>query len=771
MERFYFDTEGRGPDLPTVGTLNWVLDIRTEILLLSWMIDDDPLVKLWVPDLSKVLHPEVWAFVKRRTHYHGELPLEVKMAATNPNCAWVAWNAAFDRAVIDQVGYLYGFPKMGIGRFLDAQAQAMASNLPGGLDMAGRALRLGEKTIGGKAIMKRFADPDMPLPGAQELFDACTTVEERDELMRISLEQWDLYLVYGGQDTKLMKQIWDVTRPLDDIEWAEYWAHEEINDHGMAVDIEFATAAVQYKDEEEAWVIKRCIELTDGAVQGPTFSAKITAWVYAHLPASLQLSMVKTWKEIDDEGDKQKVPDKLTCDKNTIKRLLEDIQEMDFQLDGAVEDNVVEFLELLEYGRSTSATKFQKIINQAVPSENPEDPPRLTYSYVFNGAGQTGRFSSRGVQIHNLPNKPMMNELDVMDMIIQGVPIEELRKLPLDKQMVEKWAKSNQKPTPTSVSAILGRLIRPTFITPKKRRYVWCDWSAIEARITPWLANTRDAREKVLEPFERGEDLYCANAETIFGVPAAEIKRLYNEGDVQAFGWRQAGKISVLSLGFLGGAGAYKAMARSYGVRATNEEAQLVVDGWRERNPWARAFGNKAEAAAFSAIANPLRMFDAGRLMYCFYPELMAGTLVCHLPCGRMLMYPMAQVSEIEKFGKPATAITYLNGNGRVSTWSGKLIENATQAYAASLLRATLLRIKTEWADWRATGAAFVCGDTHDEIIVECDEDLVEQIAGTYNAKGELEGGMLHEIMVRGFDHSEGLPLAAAAEEDWYYHK
>ena len=51
-----------------------------------------------------------------------------------------------------------------IEQTLCSQAQAQASNLSGSLDMAGRALGLGNKTVGGKAIMKRFADRRQPLP-------------------------------------------------------------------------------------------------------------------------------------------------------------------------------------------------------------------------------------------------------------------------------------------------------------------------------------------------------------------------------------------------------------------------------------------------------------------------------------------------------------------------------------------------------------------------------------------------------------------------------
>ena len=48
----------------------------------------------------------------------------------------------------------------------------------------------------------------------------------------------------------------------------------------------------------------------------------------------------------------------------------------------------------------------------------------------------------------------------------------------------------------------------------------------------------------------------------------------------------------------------YAAMARGYGMKLSNEDAQKIVDGWRARNTWARTFGDQCEGAAFSALNN-----------------------------------------------------------------------------------------------------------------------------------------------------------------------
>jgi hypothetical protein len=758
----HFDWETRSDsDLPTVGTLRYVLDPSTELLLLSWAIDDEP-VKLWCPDLTAELDPEVWKYVSSRMWCYGKgpamryagrdfppqsgflgTPAALKDHLFRPDGYVTAWNAAFDRACWQQIATPdYGFPKLDTEQVLDVMAQAQASNLPGSLDWAGRMLGLGTKTLGGKAVMKRFADANEPLPGDRR---EIARAPDRARAIKDAIDMWALYLDYSLQDTALMRDIWNATRPLDGEEWQDYWVSERINDRGMLADLDVCRGAVTYRQEEADFIAEECKRLTQGAITKPTLTTEINKWLYPRLGEQLGELMVK---ERDPETGEVT---RLSGAKDVMTRLLDEIR----QSDAPPEDDVVEFIELLQFGRSSSAIKFQKILDQEVDG-------RLTNSYVFNGAGQTGRMSSRGVQIHNLvratlsTKKNPSRELDTLDLVASRAPIEVLRRVPLSDEPddIERASRSA-----TSVNALLARLLRPTFIAPEGRMLVWGDWSNIEARVTPWLADTRAATEAVLDVVRASDadpskpDIYIFNAESIFGIPADVLWERYQNGDPETKAMRQSGKVAVLALGFLGGVGALKAMARGYGMRLSNEEAQRIVTGWRERNRWARKFGDKCEEAAFGAINRPGDIMVAGRLRYQYLPGLMGGTLICYLPDGRPIAYPKARVVEVEKFEKPARAISYLNGMGYRTVWPGIFVENGTQAAAASILRGTLRRL-----DEREPGT--VVGDTHDEIIGEVDE-----------ADALPFSERLHATMVEGFEWSAGLPLAAEVAVDWYYHK
>lgn len=714
-----FETQSER-DLPVTGTLRYVLDPTTRPLLNSWAIDDGP-VKLWCPDLSSELAPEVWAYVKSRMDVVQAPPTDFVELLSKPDGYVVAWNLSFDRACWQQIATPdYGWPALRIEQGLDAMAQSQASNLPGQLDWAGRMLGLGQKTVGGKAIMQRFARRQEPLPGAAVLIDAAP---DRVYAVERAVADWKLYLGYSVQDTELLRAVWKCTRPLDADEWRTYWASERINDRGMMVDLDVCRGAVAYREEEAEFVAAECKRLTDGAIGSPTLTKQINEWVYERLPDDLAESMVKARDEESGEATR------LTGDKNVMTRLLEDIAVCE----APPADNVVELLELLQFGRSSSAVKFEKMLAQEVDS-------RIYGQFVFNGARH--RFSSRGIQLHNLPRTALKNELDLLDMIAAQRPIEELRQF-------------------GPVSATLAKLLRPTIIAPEGKTLVWADYSAIEARVNPWLAGSRDAERAVLDPFRASDaddsipDVYILNAAVVFNIPVDVLWERYKNGDPEAKAMRQAGKIMVLSLGFLGGIGALKAMARGYGVRLDDKTAGDWVDGWRDRNRWARRFGDQVQAAVFSAMSKPMTYYKAGRIQYMFVPDLMGGTLVAILPDGRPITYPFARIEKIERFGKEQNTVTFLNGMGRSVMWSGLFVENNTQFTAAGLLREAIVRL-----EYDVEGPGETVGHTHDEIVLETPEDQAQATAHR-----------LVKTMTTGFDWTEGLPLAAEEAVSWYYTK
>lgn len=309
------------------------------------------------------------------------------------------------------------------------------------------------------------------------------------------------------------------------------------------------------------------------------------------------------------------------------------------------------------------------------------------------------------------------------------------------------------------VSRTLSYLIRPALVAPEGKMLVWADWSAIEARVLPWLAGSRGG-EKVLDIFRGNDadanapDIYMIEAANIYGMAPLDIPRKGDE--------RQIGKVAVLSLGFGGAVGALLAMATGYGIYMSETQAMEIVQKWRANNPWARNFWDQLWEAALTAINEPGTIRTAGRVAYTYDPGYLGGSLFCALPCGRLLTYPTIRWEDREVENRTTgkmemkRQLTYRRGYGRAALWYGKFAENVTQAFAGSLLRHKLVRLRAH------EDTMPVVAHTHDEIVTETEDtpEAVEQAKHTLLA-----------LMTENEDWNAGLPLAAEASSLDFYSK
>lgn len=299
--------------------------------------------------------------------------------------------------------------------------------------------------------------------------------------------------------------------------------------------------------------------------------------------------------------------------------------------------------------------------------------------FQFYGANRSGRWAGRLIQLQNLPQNHMNDLADARELVRTG-----------DYDTLELLY--------DDIPDTLSQLIRTAFIARPGYKFVVSDYSAIEARVLAHLAG-ESWRSKV---FAEGKDIYCASASQMFGVPVE--KHGINSH------LRQKGKIAELALGYGGSVGALISMG-ALDMGLTEDELQPLVDSWRASNPNITAFWWNVDNAVKTAIKMKIPTEVNGIKFLC-----RSGMLFIKLPSGRTLSYVKPRIGE-NRFG--GESVTY-EGIGstkkweRIESYGPKFVENIVQAVSRDLLCFAM----------RNLSHCFICGHVHDELIIECSQDV-----------------------------------------------
>jgi DNA polymerase len=568
-----------------------------------------------------------------------------------------AHNAAFERLIINHVIGI----KLPIEQFYCTAAQARANCAPGSLEDVGRFYGASmKKDHKGAALIRKLSIP------------------QKDGTFKESPYLLDQMIAYCEQDVRAMRAISKMMRELTDEELADYHLNERINDRGVVVDMLTCGAAETYNREEMFAIQSRISHLTNGAVPAAR-SVRMRDWLLDNVgPEAYDIIM--------RDG-------KATIDKRTREMLLD--LGPDY-----LEPDIIEAIELIDSGWSSSVAKFTRLYNLACHDH------RVRGAFVFAGGSATGRASSYGAQVHNFPRECVKDPNAVAQAMMFG------------KDLTPRFGRR--------VNDVLRGMLRPSLCAENGKSLIAADWSAIEGRVNPWLSNK--GRHKLFL-FVKGRDVYKANAAATFKVTYDEVTK----------DQRQIGKVQELACGFGGGLGAFASMSKIYGLKISASRAKQFVWHWRAANQWAVSFWHNLEVAYTSAMRVQGKVFDAGKISYLFD----GLHLWYSLPSGRVLCYPFARFEEngdityAKASWKPAAdAEEWPRGK----LWHGLACENVTQATAHDLLRDALRRCERENLN--------VVLHVHDEIVLE-------------SARPEEDKIKLHNIMTTAPAWAEGLPLDA----------
>lgn len=642
-------------DITKTGAFKYTEAPDFEILLLAYAWDDEPVN---VIDMTDTLYSGPGAGRCIRQHAEAEA---VFMGILDPDIVKVAHNSAFERACLRKYTGYYLPPE----EWEDTMILAAMNGLPLSLDAAGAALELRDQKIReGTALISYFCKPCKPT-----IANGGRTRNRPEH----APDKWERFKAYCQRDVEVEQAIYRRLRsfPVTDFERKVWALDARINERGVRIDTEFVAAAIA---QNEAFTTKHMAEMQRlTGLENPNSVAQLKDWLETAGMSADSLNKAAVLELKDKAADP------------ATRRVLELRQQLG----------------------KTSVTKYEAM-QSAVCADG-----RVRGLLQYYGAGRTGRWAGRLVQVQNLPQ----NHLAGLGLVRELVRERDLETLELCFD---------------SVPDVLSQLIRTAFVAGEGNIFHVADYSAIEARVIAYLAGEKWR----MDVFRSGGDIYCSSASAMFRVPV--VKHGVN-GHL-----RQKGKIAELACGYGGGVGALRAFGADR-MGLTEEEMQDIVTQWRAASPAIPRFWRDAESAAVRAINNPGRTTTVP----CGVKYRRDGdALRCRLPSGRILSYWDAKLDtdgSICFMGQNQTTRKW----EKTGTWGGKLVENIVQAYARDCLAVAMVRLAEE--GWK------ICFHVHDEVIVEAPIGTSwEQVA---------------EVMGRPIDWAPGLLLRGDGYSTPFYRK
>ena len=497
------------------------------------------------------------------------------------------------------------------------------------------------------------------------------------------MPEWLEFIEYNRQDVVAERTIFEMLKAWlpDESEHRLWCLDARINEKGVPIDRTFAAHAADMGNRFKAELTERALEIT--GMDNPNSVSQVKAWLQ------------------DQEGIE--VP---TLNKKAVADVVAQLQT----------DEAKEFMAIRSMMAKTSISKYDAMLRSTSDSD-----PHARYCFQFFGS-HTGRWAGRLIQLQNLSKNSMSDLAAARELVRDG-----------DYDTV--------KALYDNVPSTLSELIRTALIPEPGHRFVVCDFSAIEARVTAWLAG----EQWRLDAFAAGKDIYCESASQMFKVP---VEKHGINGHL-----RQRGKVAELALGYGGGVNALLAFGADK-LGMTDEEMGETVGRWREASPKIVRLWKKLERAAIACTTRHTTQ-DSGVPGVRF--EWERGIMWMTLPSGRRMAYFNPEYREFTRKVGSGQCLTYMILNQttrkwqRTETWGGKLTENLVQAVARDCLKEAMLNLDAAGWDIRA--------HVHDEII--CTEPL---------DSGRTWQDMAAE-MTKIAPWMEGLPLAADGYDCEFYRK
>ena len=354
-----------------------------------------------------------------------QLPTEVLSALTDPAVTKWAFNAQFERVCLSR---WLGMP---VGEYLEPDSWrctmvwSATLGLPLSLEGVGAVLGLEKQKLKeGKDLIRYF----------------CTPAKDREgnpyrHHPEDAPEKWARFKAYNLRDVETEVSIQQKLArfPVPEAIWDEYHLDQEINDRGIAVDMELVRQAIGMDARSREKLTARMRRLTD--LENPNSVQQMKQWLADH------------GLEMDSLGKKE-VAALLKTAPAPLSEVL-----------------------LLRQQLAKSSVKKYTAMEAAVCPDG-----RARGMFQFYGAARTGRAAGRIIQLQNLPQNHIPDLAEARSVVRSG-----------DFEAVEMLYED--------VPDTLSQLIRTAFVPQYGRKFIVSDFSAIEARVIAWFAGEQWRQE------------------------------------------------------------------------------------------------------------------------------------------------------------------------------------------------------------------------------------------------------------------------------------
>ena len=362
------------------------------------------------------------------------IPEEILAALSDEKVTKWAFNASFERICLSnwlkkhRPEYFTGYsiPEDPASQYLNPASWKCTMiwsaymGLPLSLEGVGAVLKLqNQKLKEGKDLIRYFCSPCKP---TKSNGGRTRNLPDHDS------EKWSLFKSYNKRDVEVEMAIQKRLSkyPVPDFIWDEYHLDQEINDRGIALDMDVVENAITFDERSKAALSETMQDIT--GVENPNSVVQMKAW------------LSENGVEAESLGKKD------------VAKLINDT-------DGQVEEALRLRLQLAK----SSVKKYQAMQN-AVCRDG-----RAHGMFQFYGANRSGRWAGRLIQLQNLPQNHMP-DLAEARAIVKAGDYDTLQLLYDD------------------IPDTLSQLIRTAFVPSPGYKFIVSDFSAIEARVLAYLA-------------------------------------------------------------------------------------------------------------------------------------------------------------------------------------------------------------------------------------------------------------------------------------------